>query len=62
MKQRVSRPSWKSTLKILGVLVCLAGALLMWDGHLLGERTIGIATVVGITGIGIISTSGRILP
>ena len=41
----------------IGVLVCLIGALLMFHGSILGERTTGIATVVGIIGIGIISTS-----
>ena len=41
----------------IGVLACLTGALLMFHGSILGERTTGIATVMGIIGIGIISTS-----
>jgi len=43
---------------ILGVIVALAGALLMWNGGILEENTTGIATVVCIVvGIGIIATS-----
>jgi len=44
---------------ILGILVALTGAFLMWNGSILGENTTGIATVVGIIGIGLIATSGR---
>ena len=43
--------------KALGVLACLTGAFLMSHGSILGERTTGIAIVIGIIGIGIISTS-----
>lgn len=50
-------------LKALGVLVCLIGAFLMgWGGPILGENHTGVATVLGITGIGIISKSRRITP
>ena len=45
----------------LGVTVCLTGAFLMWDGSILGENHAGIATIVGITGIGLIGTSGAVL-
>ena len=44
---------------ILGILVALTGAFLMWNGSILGENTTGIATVIGIVGIGLIATSGR---
>jgi len=45
-------------LRVLGVTVCLLGAFLMgWGGPILGENHTGIATVIGIVGIGIISTS-----
>jgi hypothetical protein len=37
-----------------GVLVCLIGALLLFDGSILGERTIGIAILVLVVGLGII--------
>ena len=43
--------------KAVGVLVCLIGAFLMYHGSILGERTTGIATIVGIIGIGIITSS-----
>ncbi len=42
--------------KAVGVLVCLTGAFLMYHGSILGESTTGIATVVGIIGIGIITS------
>ena len=43
----------------LGVAVCLTGAALMAFGAgLLGENHTGIATVIGIVGIGLIGTSG----
>ncbi len=43
----------------LGVAVCLTGALFMAFGEgLLGENHTGIATVIGIVGIGLIGTSG----
>jgi hypothetical protein len=31
----------------------------MFDGSILGERTTGIATLVGITGIGIIAHANK---
>jgi len=31
----------------------------MWNGHILGENTTGIATVTGIIGIGLIATSRK---
>jgi len=41
---------------VLGILLCLWGALLMVAGEpLLGEYHTGIATVVGIVGIGLIA-------
>ena len=49
MRRQISRA--------IGVLVCLTGGLLMYHGNILGERTTGIATVVGIIGIGIITSS-----
>jgi len=47
----------KPALFVLGILAALTGAFLMWDGNILGENTIGIATIVGIIGIGLIATS-----
>ena len=48
----------KKPLFILGILLALTGAFLMWNGSILGENTTGIATVIGIVGIGLIATSG----
>jgi hypothetical protein len=35
------------------------GAFLMFHGTILGERTTGIATLIGITGIGIIAQANK---
>jgi hypothetical protein len=47
----------RKALFVLGILICLTGAALMVDGAILGETTTNIATVLGITGIGLIATS-----
>jgi hypothetical protein len=49
----------RTILKAIGVLVCLTGGFLMYNGSILGESTTGIATVVGIIGIGIITSSNK---
>jgi len=52
----------QNVVKALGVLVCLIGAFLMgWGGPILGENHTGVATVLGITGIGIITSSRRLM-
>ena len=43
---------------VIGLLIALTGAYLMYDGQILGENTTRIATVVGIVGISLIATSG----
>ena len=48
--------NWQRALFALGVSLCLAGAFLMVNGSIFGDRTIGIAIVTGIIGIGLIST------
>ncbi|MFC1984243.1 hypothetical protein ACFLVO_04465 [Chloroflexota bacterium] len=45
------------TLFIIGLVLALAGAFFMFNGDILGENTTGIATVIGIVGIGLIATS-----
>ena len=53
---------WGYVIFVLGVSVCLVGALIMVSGGaILGENHTGIATVVGIVGIGLIGTSGAII-
>ena len=42
---------------ILGIVLALTAAFFMFDGDILGENTTGIATVIGIVGIGLIATS-----
>ena len=46
-------------MKAIGVLVCLTGGFLISNGNFLGESTTGIATVLGIMGIGIIPSSNK---
>ena len=50
---------WAYVIFALGISVCLIGALVMVAGEsFLGENHTGIATVIGIIGIGLIATSG----
>ena len=50
----------KYAILAVGVAVCLTGAALMAFGKgLLGENHTGIATVIGIVGIGLIANSSR---
>jgi hypothetical protein len=58
-EQRRIRLRTQYALKVLGVVVCLIGAVLMFDGSLLGERTIGLATLAVIAGISLIASSAR---
>ena len=41
----------------LGIIVALIGAGIMFHGNIFGENNSGIATVIGIIGIGIIGSS-----
>ena len=53
---------WGYVIFALGVSVCLVGAFIMVAGEsVLGESHTGIASVVGIVGIGLIVTSGSII-
>lgn len=53
---------WAYVLLVLAILVCLIGAFLMAFGEgLLGEDHAGIASVIGIVGIGLIGTSGALI-
>jgi len=56
MEKHTSMRWWILT---LGVSICLIAAFLMvWGDPILGEDHAGIATVIGIVGIGLIGTSG----
>jgi len=57
---KLKRPRNQKTflpLFITGLVLALIGAFLMFNGYVLGENTTGIATVIGIIGIGLIATS-----
>ena len=57
---KLKQPSNKKTflpLFIIGLVLALTGAFFMFNGDILGENTTGIATVIGIVGIGLIATS-----
>ena len=48
---------------ITGIVLGLVAAIFMFDGDILGERTAGISTVMGIVGICLIATSNvNLLP
>jgi LPXTG-motif cell wall-anchored protein len=42
---------------IIGLVIAVIAAIFMFDGDILGERTVGISTVMGIVGICLIATS-----
>ena len=50
---------YRKILFVLGILICLAGAGLMFDGAILGETTTNVATVIEITGVCLIATQRR---
>jgi len=48
---------------IVGIAIALMADIFMFDGHILGENTAGISTVLGIIGICLIATSNvHLLP
>jgi len=47
----------KKMLFVLGIIVALIGAAIMFEVSIFCKRTTGIAIVIGIIGIGIIATS-----
>jgi len=51
----------RNAILAIGVAVCLVGAFLMgWGDPILGENHTGIARVVGMMGIGIITSSNSL--
>ena len=47
-------------IRILGIATCLIGAYLMAFGEpIIGANHTGIATVVGVTGLGLITTGNK---
>ncbi|MGD8544104.1 MAG: hypothetical protein PVG48_03195 [Candidatus Bathyarchaeota archaeon] len=54
--------NWSYIILVLGIATCLIGAFLMAFGEpIVGVDHAGIATVVGIIGIGLIGTGNTIL-
>ncbi|PVX24229.1 MAG: hypothetical protein CW716_10505 [Candidatus Bathyarchaeum sp.] len=52
---------WSNIVRILGIATCIIGAYLMAFGEpIIGVDHAGIATVVGITGIGILGTGNTL--
>jgi hypothetical protein len=41
----------------IGIIVALTGAFIMFHGNIFEENNSGIATIIGIIGIGIIASS-----
>jgi len=53
--------NWKNIIRALGIATCLIGAFLMAFGEpIIGADHAGVATVVGITGIGLIGTGNTL--
>ena len=42
---------------LVGIIVALIGAFIMFHGSIFGENNSGIATIIGIIGIGLIASS-----
>ena len=59
LKKNAAINRWRWGTLALGVSLGLVGAFLMVHGSILGERTVGIATVVGITGCGITAQANK---
>jgi hypothetical protein len=57
-KRAVSQTHWEHVSFMLGISSYLIGASLTMERSILGERTSGIATLLGMVGIGLIATSG----
>ena len=52
---------WSNTIRILGIATCLIGAYLMAFGEpIIGVDHAGVATVVGIIGIGLLGTGSTL--
>ena len=58
-RRRRNMKKYQKTSFVLGMLICLAGAGLMFDRAILGETTKNISTLLGITGICLIATQRR---
>ena len=48
---------WEYVLLVLGLSLCLIGAIVMFEGNIFGENNSGLAIVIGIVGVGLVATS-----
>jgi hypothetical protein len=48
---------WEYVLLVLGLSLCLIGAIVMLEGNIFGENNSGSAIVIGIVGVGLVATS-----
>jgi len=48
---------WEYVLLVLGISLCLIGAIVMLEGNIFGENNSGLAIVIGILGVGLVATS-----
>jgi hypothetical protein len=53
----MNRSKTSRTLFIAGICIALIGAGIMFHGNFFRERNSGIATIIGIIGIGLMATS-----
>jgi len=51
-KKKVFFAQW-----IIGIVLAVIAAIFIFDGDILGEKTVGISTVIGLVGICLIATS-----
>ena len=56
-RKKIRKITINKHLFILGLTLALIGAGVMFHGDILGENNSGIATIIGIVGIGLIATS-----
>jgi len=56
-RKKIRKITINIPLFILGLLLALIGAGVMFHGDIFGENNSGIATIMGIVGIGLIATS-----
>ncbi|MBL7053506.1 MAG: hypothetical protein ISS02_02530 [Candidatus Portnoybacteria bacterium] len=56
-RKKIRKITINKHLFILGLTLALIGAGVMFHGNILGENNSGIATIIGIIGIGLIATS-----
>ena len=60
MEKRGVIRSWKYAILAVGISICLLGAFFMgWGEAILGENHTGIATILGIIGIGLLGRSSK---